>query len=110
MDADDDYFDKALEGFAMFGLNQGEVCTCPSRAGAGSIYEVHGTRRGPRAEDPPGQPARSLDHDRRAGFNEQLEKILSYIDIGKNEGAKVLTGGSRHALRRSGQRLLRDRP
>ena len=32
MDADDDFFDKALEGFTMFALNQGEVCTCPSRA------------------------------------------------------------------------------
>jgi len=100
MDADDDYFDKALEGFAMFGLNQGEVCTCPSRALVQeSIYEKFIERAVARVQKiRQGSP---LDPSTMIGAqasNEQLEKILSYIDIGKNEGAKVLTGGSRASL------------
>jgi aldehyde dehydrogenase len=98
--ADDDFRQKALEGFAMFALNQGEVCTCPSRAliersiyGAFLDMAVSRTR-----ETVPGDP---LDTATRVGAqasNDQLEKILSYIDIGKKEGAKVLLGGERARL------------
>ena len=94
---DDAYFDKALEGFAMFALNQGEVCTCPSRALIQeSLYERFMERAlGRVAAIRGGDP---LDTDTMIGAQasqEQLEKILSYIDIGKQEGAQLLTGGAR---------------
>ncbi|MEA3219224.1 aldehyde dehydrogenase [Immundisolibacter sp.] len=94
---DDAYFDKALEGFAMFALNQGEVCTCPSRALIQeSLYERFMERAlGRVAAIRGGDP---LDTDTMIGAQssqEQLEKILSYIDIGKQEGAQLLTGGTR---------------
>ncbi|MFP5463579.1 MAG: aldehyde dehydrogenase family protein [Gammaproteobacteria bacterium] len=94
---DDAYFDKALEGFAMFALNQGEVCTCPSRALIHeSLYERFMERALKRvAAIRGGDP---LDTDTMIGAQssqEQLEKILSYIDIGKQEGAQLLTGGTR---------------
>ena len=97
MDADDDYFDKCLEGFAMFALNQGEVCTCPSRVLIQeSIYEKFMERAVARVKAiKMGSP---LDPNTMIGAqasNDQLEKILSYIDIGKAEGAEVLTGGTR---------------
>jgi aldehyde dehydrogenase len=97
MDADDDYFDKCLEGFAMFALNQGEVCTCPSRALIQeSIYEKFIERAIARVKAiKMGSP---LDPSTMIGAqasNDQLEKILSYIDIGRQEGAEVLTGGER---------------
>ncbi|MFN4208213.1 MAG: aldehyde dehydrogenase [Agrobacterium albertimagni] len=100
MREDDDYLDKALEGFAMFALNQGEVCTCPSRALVHEkIYDrfmekalkrVGAIRQG----DP-------LDMSTMIGAqasSEQLEKILSYMDIGRQEGAEVLIGGERNTL------------
>lgn len=98
MREDDDYLDKALEGFAMFALNQGEVCTCPSRALIHeSIYDRFMEKAITRVNAIKlGSP---LDFDTMIGAqasNDQLEKILSYIEIGKDEGAKVLTGGSRH--------------
>ena len=67
---DDDFFDKALEGFAMFALNQGEVCTCPSRALVQEIdlRPLHGTGDQARRGDQAGQPARSGDDDRRPGL------------------------------------------
>lgn len=96
----DAYYDKALEGFAMFALNQGEVCTCPSRALIQeSIYDeflADGIKRVEAIQQ--GNP---LDTETMIGAqasNDQLEKILSYIDIGKAEGAKVLTGGERAHL------------
>ena len=97
MDADDDYFDKCLEGFAMFALNQGEVCTCPSRVLIQeSIYEKFMERAVARVKAiKMGSP---LDPNTMIGAqasNDQLEKILSYIDIGKAEGAEVLMGGTR---------------
>jgi aldehyde dehydrogenase len=100
MREDDAFFDKALEGFAMFALNQGEVCTCPSRALVqASIYDDFMERAVKRVEAiKQGNP---LDKSTMIGAqasNEQLEKILSYIDIGKQEGAKVLTGGHRANL------------
>ncbi|ANX03996.1 aldehyde dehydrogenase [Immundisolibacter cernigliae] len=96
---DDAFFDKALEGFAMFALNQGEVCTCPSRALIQeSLYERFMERALKRvAAIRGGDP---LDTDTMIGAQssqEQLEKILSYIDIGKQEGAQLLTGGTRVA-------------
>jgi len=97
MDADDDYFDKCLEGFAMFALNQGEVCTCPSRVLIQeSIYEKFIARAIERVKaikmGSPLDPATMIGAQ---ASNDQLEKILSYIDIGKAEGARILTGGER---------------
>ncbi len=95
MDADDEFFDKALEGAAMFALNQGEVCTCPSRILVDeSIYDAFIKRVIERVEAIKlGHP---LDMDTMMGAqasNDQYEKILNYIQIGKEEGAEVLTGG-----------------
>jgi aldehyde dehydrogenase len=100
MDKDDSFFDKALEGFAMFALNQGEVCTCPSRALVQeSIYERFIERAIKRVEAiTQGNP---LDMSTMIGAqasSEQLDKILSYMDIGRQEGGKVLTGGERNCL------------
>ncbi|MCT1689473.1 aldehyde dehydrogenase family protein [Brevibacterium sp. p3-SID960] len=91
----DAFYDKALEGFAMFGLNQGEVCTCPSRALVQeSIFDefVEAGLERVRAIKQ-GNP---LDTDMQVGAqasNDQFEKIKSYLDIGKQEGAEVLVGG-----------------
>ncbi|MEB4613511.1 acetaldehyde dehydrogenase ExaC [Leucobacter sp. M11] len=97
---DDAYYDKAQEGFTMFALNQGEVCTCPSRALIQeSIADAFLADVVARTEAiVQGNP---LDTDTMMGAqasNDQLEKILSYIDIGKQEGAEVLTGGGRADL------------
>lgn len=99
-DKDDAFYDKAQEGFTLFAFNQGEVCTCPSRALIEKpIYDsflgdaVERTRAAVQ-----GDP---LDTDTQVGAqasNDQLEKILSYIDIGKQEGAKLLLGGERNDL------------
>jgi aldehyde dehydrogenase len=96
----DDFASKALEGFSMFALNQGEVCTCPSRALVdekiwGQFMEQAVART---KNHLPGNP---LDPNTSVGAqasNDQLEKILSYIDIGKKEGAEVLLGGARAEL------------
>jgi len=100
MSKDDGFLDKALEGFAMFALNQGEVCTCPSRALVHeSIYERFMDKALERvAAIKQGSP---LDPSTMIGAqasSEQLDKILSYLDIGKQEGAKVLIGGERNVL------------
>ncbi|WP_306323226.1 MULTISPECIES: aldehyde dehydrogenase family protein [unclassified Streptomyces] len=94
---DDDFRDKALEGFTMFALNQGEVCTCPSRAliQQGHYSEFLDAAIARTEAIKPGHP---LDTDTMIGAqasNDQLQKILSYLDIGQQEGAKVLTGGGR---------------
>ena len=93
----DNFYDKALEGFAFFALNNGEVCTCPSRALIqASIYDeflADGIKRVEAVKR--GHP---LDTDTMMGAqasNDQYEKILSYIQIGRDEGAKVLTGGNK---------------
>jgi len=96
----DAFYDKALEGFTMFAFNQGEVCTCPSRALVQrSIYDGFvGDAVARTNKIKQGNP---LDTDTMIGAqasNDQLEKILSYIDIGKQEGAKLLTGGARANL------------
>jgi aldehyde dehydrogenase len=100
MDQDDGYFDKALEGFAMFALNQGEVCTCPSRALIQeSIYERFMERALKRvAAIKQGSPLDASTMIGAQASSEQLEKILSYLDIGRQEGAKVLAGGGRNVL------------
>ncbi|CAM8819660.1 Acetaldehyde dehydrogenase [Burkholderia pseudomallei] len=100
MDRDDSYFDKALEGFAMFALNQGEVCTCPSRALVEeSIYDRFIERALKRVEAiKQGHPLDSQTMIGAQASAEQLEKILSYIDIGRGEGAQCLTGGERNVL------------
>jgi aldehyde dehydrogenase len=97
---DDDFFDKALEGFAMFAFNQGEVCTCPSRALIQeSIYDRFMERAIRRVEAiRQGDPLDASTMLGAQASSEQLEKILSYVDIGRQEGAEVLTGGSRAAL------------
>ncbi|MBV8458159.1 MAG: aldehyde dehydrogenase family protein [Acetobacteraceae bacterium] len=100
MDEDDDYLDKALEGFAMFALNQGEVCTCPSRALVHEkIYDRFMEKAVERVRAmKQGHP---LDDSTMVGAqasNDQLEKILSYIDIGRQEGANVLIGGQQAKL------------
>lgn len=100
MDADDAFFDKCLEGFAMFALNQGEVCTCPSRALVQeSIYERFIERAVKRVEAiKQGNPLDASTMIGAQASKEQLEKILSYMDIGCQEGAQVLTGGEKNAL------------
>ncbi|MCF3974260.1 aldehyde dehydrogenase [Paracoccus salsus] len=92
---DDDYFDKAIEGFVMFALNQGEVCTCPSRALIHeSIYDRFMERALQRVKDiVQGDPRDSATMIGAQASSEQKEKILSYFDIGRKEGAEVLTGG-----------------
>ncbi|MDO3648133.1 aldehyde dehydrogenase [Nocardia mangyaensis] len=96
MAADDDYLDKAIEGFVMFALNQGEVCTCPSRALiASSIYDEFMARCIERTKAiVSGNPLDEATMIGAQASNDQFEKILSYIDIGKKEGAEVLTGGA----------------
>ena len=97
-DEDDDFFEKALEGFTMFALNQGEVCTCPSRALVHeSIYDRFMERAIKRVEAiTQGSPFDMATMIGAQASSEQMEKILQYIDIGKQEGAKVLTGGERN--------------
>ncbi|MGH1438197.1 MAG: aldehyde dehydrogenase family protein [Lewinella sp.] len=96
MDADDAFFDKCLEGAVMFALNQGEVCTCPSRILVQeSIYDAFIERVVERTNAIKlGHP---LDPSTMMGAqasNDQYEKILNYIKIGKEEGCEVLTGGA----------------
>jgi aldehyde dehydrogenase len=97
---DDAFVDKALEGFAMFALNQGEVCTCPSRALVQkSIYDKFMERAVKRVQSiRQGDPYDMSTQIGAQASNDQFEKILSYIDIGKKEGAKVLTGGEANKL------------
>ncbi|MFT3660447.1 MAG: aldehyde dehydrogenase family protein [Gordonia sp. (in: high G+C Gram-positive bacteria)] len=95
LSADDNFVQRALEGFAMFALNQGEVCTCPSRALVQKgIYNDFLERAVDRVSKiKQGNP---LDTDTMMGAqasNDQYEKIQSYLAIGKEEGAKVLIGG-----------------
>ena len=89
MEADDEFFDKALEGFAMFALNQGEVCTCPSRALVQeSIYDKFMERAVERVKKvKQGHPLDPATMIGAQASSDQLEKILSYIDIGRGEGA-----------------------
>ena len=96
----DAFYDKALEGFTMFALNQGEVCTCPSRALVqSSIYSDFVPDAVARVEKiVQGNPLDDTTMMGAQASNDQLEKILSYLDIGRQEGAKILTGGERNVL------------
>jgi len=97
---DDAFFDKAVEGLVLFAFNQGEVCTCPSRALIQeSVYDKFMERVLPRvAAIKQGNP---LDPNTMIGAQasaDQLNKIMSYMDIGRQEGAQVLCGGERNVL------------
>jgi aldehyde dehydrogenase len=91
----DDFADKALEGFAMFALNQGEVCTCPSRAliekSCFDKFMELAIARTKRIKQ--GNPLDTSTMIGAQASTDQLEKILSYIDIGRKEGAEVALGG-----------------
>jgi aldehyde dehydrogenase len=100
MAADDSFLDKAIEGLVLFAFNQGEVCTCPSRALIQeSIYDKFMARVLPRvAAIKQGNP---LDTDTMLGAQAsdlQMEKIQSYLALGKEEGAQVLAGGTKASL------------
>lgn len=94
-EADDEYFDKCIEGAVMFALNQGEVCTCPSRVLVHeSIYDKFMERVVERTKSIKlGHPLADDTMMGAQASNDQFEKILSYMDIGKKEGAEVLCGG-----------------
>ena len=97
---DDDFFDKAIEGLVLFAFNQGEVCTCPSRALIQeSVYDKFMERVLPRvAAIKQGNP---LDPNTMIGAQaseDQMNKIMAYMDIGKQEGAELLIGGERNVL------------
>jgi aldehyde dehydrogenase len=98
--AADDFQDKALEGFAGFALNQGEVCTCPSRSLIqADIYDEFLELAAIRTKAiRQGDPLDSQTMIGAQASNDQLEKVLSYIEIGKGEGAKIVTGGERAEL------------
>ena len=100
MDEDDAFFDKCIEGLVMFAFNQGEVCTCPSRAIIQeSIYDKFIARVLERVKAiKQGSP---LDSSTMLGAQaslDQMNKIMNYIEIGKQEGAEVLIGGERNML------------
>ena len=94
-EADDDFFDKCIEGFVMFALNQGEVCTCPSRALIHEdIYDKFIARCIERTKAiVQGDPLDSNTMIGAMASAEQYEKVKSYLDLGKKEGAEVLIGG-----------------
>lgn len=99
-DADDEFFDKAIEGAVLFALNQGEVCTCPSRILVHeSIYDKFMSRVVERVKAiKMGSP---LSGDTMMGAQaseDQYNKILSYMDIAKQEGAEILVGGAPQKL------------
>ena len=95
MAEDDAFLDKAIEGFVLFALNQGEVCTCPSRALIHEdIYDAFMERAIARtAAIVQGDPRVAETMIGAQASSEQKEKILSYFDIGRQEGAEVLIGG-----------------
>ena len=96
-DENDAFYDKCIEGFNMFALNQGEVCTCPSRALIDApIYDKFLKDVMVRTKAIiQGNPLDTATMIGAQASNDQLEKILSYIEIGKQEGAKLLMGGNR---------------
>src|SRR5699024_3051082 len=94
------FLDKAIEGFVMFALNQGEICTCPSRALIQeSIYDEFMERALERVKQiKVGNPLDTSVMMGAQASNQQHEKILSYIKLGKEEGAQCLTGGNANQL------------
>ncbi len=101
MDEDDAFFDKAIEGLVLFAFNQGEVCTCPSRALIQeSIYDKFIARVLERVKAiKQGSPLDSGTMLGAQASEDQMNKIMNYIDIGKQEGAEVLIGGNRNMLK-----------
>lgn len=97
---DDAFLDKAIEGFVMFALNQGEVCTCPSRALIHeSIYDRFMEKALARvAAIKQGNPLDPATMIGAQASQEQMDKIQSYLAIGRDEGAKLLAGGGRAQL------------
>tara|TARA_Y100001970_G_scaffold125322_1_gene155082 strand:+ start:699 stop:2195 length:1497 start_codon:yes stop_codon:yes gene_type:complete len=95
---DDEFLDKAVEGFVMFALNQGEVCTCPSRALIQeNIYDEFISRCLERVKAiSMGDPLDASTMMGAQASNDQYEKIMNYIDVGKQEGAEILIGGERY--------------
>jgi aldehyde dehydrogenase len=103
MAEDDDFLDKAIEGLVLFALNQGEVCTCPSRALIQeSMYERFMEKALGRVKAiVQGNPLAMSTMLGAQASSEQVQKILSYIDIGKQEGAELLVGGGRPVVETS---------
>ncbi|GAA3459313.1 aldehyde dehydrogenase family protein [Saccharothrix longispora] len=91
----DAFYDKALEGFTMFALNQGEVCTCPSRALVQSgIYDrflADATERTKAVKQ--GHPLDTATMIGAQVSREQFDKVMSYVEVGKREGARLVCGG-----------------
>ncbi len=100
MQADDAFFDKCLEGFTMFALNQGEVCTCPSRALIQeSIYDDFIARAVERVgKVVQGNPLQMTTMIGAQASTEQMEKITSYLKLGRDEGAEALIGGDKASM------------
>lgn len=98
MDQDDAFLDKALEGLTMFALNQGEICTCPSRILVQeSIYERFIEKAIAHVQKiSAGHPLDKTTMVGAQASQQQLDKILGYLDIGRDEGAQVLIGGGRN--------------
>jgi aldehyde dehydrogenase len=96
LNEDDDYLDKAIEGMVLFAFNQGEVCTCPSRALIHeNIYDKFMERALKRVAAI--KQANPLDVSTMIGAQaskQQFEKIMSYLDLGRKEGAELLIGGN----------------
>lgn len=99
-EADDDFFDKAVEGAVMFALNQGEVCTCPSRILVHeSIYDKFMERVVARTKAiKVGNPLDKTTMMGAQASEDQYNKIMSYMDIGRQEGAQVLCGGNAFSI------------
>ena len=100
MREDDEFFDKAIEGLALFAFNQGEVCTCPSRALIHeSIYDRFMERALARVKAiVQGNPLDASTMIGAQASRQQFEKIMSYLDLGRKEGAELLTGGQAAAM------------
>ncbi len=101
LDTRDAFLEKALEGFTMFALNQGEVCTCPSRALVHQKIHAQFIELAVERVKKHAVPGNPLDTATTVGAQaskDQLEKTLSYLDIGKQEGAKILCGGEQAKL------------
>ena len=98
--ADDALFDKAVEGMVLFAFNQGEVCTCPSRALIQeSIYDRFMDRVLARVKAiKQGSPLDTASMMGAQASTDQMNKILSYLDVGRQEGAELLIGGDRARL------------
>ena len=111
MDHNDDFLDKALEGFALFAFNKGEVCTCPSRALIqDSIFDKFVELAVKRVEKiRMGNPRDPTTMMGAQASKDQITKILDYIKVGKKENPKCLTGGEQAHLGGDLESLRDDR-